>query len=756
MRWLFGIESIPHGSTGLEFAWQYPLADWVWLLTWVAAVAIGWWSYQRVIGTPRSRVTLAAIRAALILLLVSLAAGPLLRLGVFESEPDWVAVLVDRSRSMSIEDKRDEAGRPLARESVAQRVMRDDVWSRIDTTREIVWLGFHASAFDLDPNAPASADGWTTDLSLPIESALRRLVGRPASAIVVISDGKTPRPIDREVIHALQARALPVFVVPVGSAEPVTDLSITELEAAPRAFVRDHVPVVARVECAGGVPSGPVEVELVDVESGRIIDTVTMTPAEFTGDHADAVLTGASPGAGSTKWMVRVRGRGDDLVRGNDERSIEIEFVDRPLRVLYIEGYPRWEYRYLKNLLIREESLESSVMLLSADRDFAQEGNAPLERLPQSTDEFEDYDLFIIGDVPGSSLSQTQIEHIASAVNERGAGLLWIVGERSTPGSWRGTDLESLLPIRGIPERVDEMVFLEPTAAALRGGVLQLGEGARDEWPVSLGRDGDRGGLEWALHIDQDSLKPATEVLARAQTRSGVDPTALVVSMRYGAGVIVLVGTDETWRWRHGIGETYQERFWIQFIRYLARGSVQRDDRPFRLVAEPRRPEAGAPALIRVEVQDAKAGGVAGDAPLEARAEPLDSSGTVSGQSIQLVRSGAQWVGAWTPESPGAWRIHVDSSRTGILEQVVEVTRSDAELLDPKTDHAQLADLATRTGGAVLAPTELNRLETLLPRRALTKEQAIIDPIWNSPAALIAVLTLFLAEWIGRRRLRLA
>ncbi|MSR29484.1 MAG: hypothetical protein EXS03_07930 [Phycisphaerales bacterium] len=755
-RWFLGLEAIPSGAQGVEFSWQHPMASWAWFLIMVAAVAIGWWSYRSLMGRGASRVALGVVRAVLITLMAALAAGPLLRLPIVESDPDFVAVLVDRSRSMTIADTKEASGEYSERDSVVRQVLQDPVWRTIDESKEIIWLGFHASAFDLNPSELPPPDGWSTDLTIPIETALRRLAGRPASAIVVVSDGRTARPMDQHTLRAISARAIPVFTVALGSAVAMTDLSVAEADAPQRAFVRDQVPVVVRVECAGGTPGSPVQIELVDAETLRIIDSVELTPDKFTSRHAEAVLTGAHEEAGQTRWIVRVHGSGDDLVKANDEQTIEIDFIDRPLRVLYIEGYPRWEYRYLKNLLVREPSLESSVMLLSADRDFAQEGNAPLERLPQTADEFAEFDLFILGDVPSGSLSQTQIANIASSVSDRGAGLLWIAGERSTPGSWRSTELEDLLPLRGVPERFDEVVIIEPTPGAQRSGVLQLGETPRERWPDALTETGGHAGLEWAQRIEVDSLKPASEVLAVARPLSSSQAYPLAVTMRYGAGVVLYVGTDETWRWRHGIGETYQERFWIQFIRYLSRGSVQRDDKPFQLIVEPRQPEVGVPAMIRVEVQETKAGDVAGDAPLEVRADPIDAGQGASGETTQLIRDGGQWVNGWTPLAAGAWRIRVDSPRTGVLEQVVTVVRSDAELLTPETDHAQLAELALRTGGAVVAPGDLRRLLDLLPRRSLTKEQAIIDPIWNSPAALTVVLALLLAEWIGRRWLRLA
>ncbi|MSR44315.1 MAG: hypothetical protein EXS15_03025 [Phycisphaerales bacterium] len=763
-RWFFGVDVIPGGADGLQLSWQHPLALWGWFLVLVGVVIVVVWSYRSVVGGRFSRVLLATVRATLLLLVTALIAGPLLRLPIIESQPDWVAVLVDRSSSMTVADDTSATDSAVSRDDAVRRLLTHNVWSTIQQEREIIWLGFHVSAFDLDPTQPTTADGWGTDLTVPLDTALRRLAGRPASGLVVISDGRTTRPIDHGVLRALQARAVPVFVVPMGSAEAMTDIGITRAEAPSRAFIRDQVPVVATLQCSGGPPKAPVRVELVDEESGRLLQSIDVAPEDFAGGRGEAVLTGARTKAGGARWVVRIHAGPEDLVRANNEVAVDVDFIDRPLRILYIEGYPRWEFRYLKNLLVRESSFESSVMLLSADRDFAQEGNAPLERLPQTQEEFSLYDLFIIGDVPAGSLSHTQISYLRQSISERGAGLLWIAGERSTPGSWRGTELEDLSPIRGVPERFDEAVVVEPTDGALRAGVMRLGETSGERWPIALARSSGRGRLEWSQRIELDSLKPTAEVLARAQPVSGGQALPLVISMRFGAGLVVYVGTDETWRWRHGIGETYQERFWIQFIRYLSRGAAQSDGKAFRLVIEPKQPEVGSQVLIRVDIQDPQAGNLAGADPLDVQLEPIGQSSHVPSQSIQLSGSSGGssggsstgWIGSWSPESAGLWRVRVDSSRTGLMEQGVQVVRSDTEMTHPESDHGQLKDLATRTGGAVLAPAEIGRLTQLLPKRSVSTERAVVDPIWNSPAAFSTVLLLLLIEWIGRRWMRLA
>ncbi len=755
-RWLIGIDVIPESSSGLQWSWQHPPAMWGWFLMLLSTIIVVVWSYRRMVGPTTTRTLLAVTRGCLLLLTCALIAGPQLRLPIIENQSDWVAVLVDRSRSMTVADSRTSDGSLRSRSDITDELLRSEVWSEIEKESEIVWLGFHASAFDINPESPPIPDGWATDLTLPIETALRRLAGRPTSGVVIISDGRTTNPIDRSALRLLQEQAVPVFVVPMGSPDAMTDLAVAETEAPTRAFIRDQVPVIATLQCVGGSPRSPVEVDLIDEKSGRTISTTIVAPDEFVNQRGEAVLTGVETEAGSVRWIVRVRAGADDLVKANDEQFVDVEFVDRPLRILYIEGYPRWEFRYLKNLLVRESSFQSSVMLLSADRDFAQEGNAPLERLPQTEEEFSEYDLFIVGDVPASSLSETQIANIRRSVSDRGAGLLWIAGERSTPSSWRGTDLEDLLPIRGVPERFDEAVFVEPTESALRAGVMRLGESSRDRWPLILTSAGDRGRLEWAQRIETSALKPAAESLAMARTVSGSAPSPLVVSMRFGAGLIVYVATDETWRWRHGIGETYQERFWIQFIRYLSRGAAQSDGKPFRLLVDPKQPGVGSPATIRVEIQDPRLGIGAGGESLDAQVQLIDPANGSSEQTIQLTSEGSGWVGLWSADAAGMWRVRVDSPRTGSMEQLVRVVRFDSELAHPETDHQQLIDLATRTGGAVVQPADLDRLKQLLPKRAVTRERSIVDPIWNSPGAFLAVLLLLLFEWVGRRWLRLA
>ena len=288
---------------------------------------------------------------------------------------------------------------------------------------------------------------------------------------------------------------------------------ITKIDAPRRAFARDAVPVGVRIGNRGR--DGMVTISLVDLDDDEVLDS---TEIELRSDqtehrhrpHRDAACE-------RIECPARVDGRFESRgtriwFRENDLVQLDVEFVDRPLRVLYIEGYPRLEYRYLKNLLIREPSIESSVMLLSADREFAQEGNTPLARIPRTAEEFAEFDLIILGDLPSGFLTDSRQELIREQVARRGSGIVMIAGPRSMPSSWSGTPLADLLPFTGgldLDRWGTGPVLVRPTDAATRLGVLRLVVGDDAGWPEALMpiRAYGWSQLQWVQRIERRTIE---------------------------------------------------------------------------------------------------------------------------------------------------------------------------------------------------------------------------------------------------------
>ncbi|MHC4208456.1 MAG: hypothetical protein ACYSWT_01945 [Planctomycetota bacterium] len=788
LRWLLDLDVIPADADGLRLVWEHPWPAWVWAALVLVAGFLAAWGYSRLEGNSRGRALLAVTRFLLVLLLLLVISGPMLELPRETMEEDWVLMLVDRSASMTIADVgRDDgpAHERISRDEQLRRLLgeHDGMWRRLDEARHVVWLGFHDGAFELGapalppeadtgpaagapgslPVALEDADGRRTRLDMALDQALQRAAARALSGIVIFSDGRTTDPPSRASIRRLRSDKVGVFAVPLGSPRPLGDLAIRRVDAPRRAFVRDEVPVVVDLDQLGsGVRAAGAVVRLVDDtnEFGRELARVEIGPdAE---DVKRVTLTAEPQLAGEARWRVVVETDPPDLIADNNIETFLIELIDRPLRVLFVEGYPRWEYRYLKNLLIRERSIESSVMLISADRDFAQEGNQPITRLPRSPEEFAPFDVVMLGDVAGSFFSPEQLEMIRDHVALRGAGLLWIGGERYTPRSYAGTVLADLLPLRGslaLPV-MGSPVNMMPTALADRIGLLRLAGTDRGGWPREL-MDPAAGWslLYWAQRIEPGRLKPTAEVLAETVREFRGVHLPLVVQMRYGAGQVIYVATDEVWRWRYGRGEMLPERFWVQIIRRLGRESLSGSEEPATLDVSPRRLTTRQVMRVDLELLDARLFD-------ETRTSIPATVETADGQPLaeielrrldapsQMVNSPTVGFAAtYRPGVPGQLRVRVnDPTLNGLrLDVPVEVFTPEDELRRPDTDHELLEALAAQTGGRVLRPEDAAALERLLPNRSVRTINPLTERIWDTPLVFGLALLLLSCEWIGRK-----
>lgn len=788
LNWLFGLQGeVRFGAEGVEFGWARPIPAWAWALAAAGAAAAAGWSYSRIEAPVRARGVLATLRAFVLLLLIVMLAGPRLELERTSTERDWLYLLVDRSASMTIPDApapADIAARPGngTREAQLRTTLEraGDTLASLAESKRTAWVGFDASAYDLPADdrgrmpALGEPSGRRTSINAALDTALRRAAAKPVSGIVLFSDGRADQRLARGVLNRLRAEQIPVFAVPLGADEPRPDWRVRTARAPSVVFADDVVPFEVTVERRGGAGAGaqaPPIVELVDTATDRVLDRAAVGP----GGTALLDTTLSEPGERRLEVRLAEESARRDLIASNNNVQSTLRVVEGPIRVLYLDGAPRWEQRYLKSLLLREDSIASTSLILAPARRYQQDGDVRIGALPVSPEEWAEFDVVVIGDMQGGLLGAEQLEALKRHVADRGAGLLWLGGPTATPGAWRDTPLDDLLPMRvpagGDPgasglELIQSDVILRRTDAAERLGLLELGEaGEAASGEIWAGRVSDPATgwsrLRWAQRIEPDTLKPATRVFAEAVPVRGEEPTPLVLSMRFGAGRSVYVGTDEIWRWRYGRGETLNERFWLPLVRLLARERVERAARGAVLEVSPREPVAGSAATLSVRIFD-QALLDAAPSSVRVRAEaPGGARETVRLEPAGADRPGrgsAEYTAAWFPNRPGVFSLAVDEPiLAGMgLEAEVEVVAADDELREPATDHALLADLADRTGGAVLEPDELDRLPGLLPNRARVVIGAPgLATLWDTLPFLVGLVLLASGEWILRRLVKL-
>ncbi len=395
------------------------------------------------------------------------------------------------------------------------------------------------------------------------------------------------------------------------------------------------------------------------------------------------------------------------------------------------------------------------LLLASADRAFAQEGDTALRRFPQTVEEIRPVDGIVIGDVPQGYFNAEQMRLIYEHVSVGGAGLMFIAGTQDMPVSYAAGPLSPLLPIGNMPtlELLTPPVIFKPTSASQSLGVLRLRSAqtaqAGTDWPADLPP------LLWAQAIH--SLKPASEVLAVDE--SSTKP--LIARMRFGAGQTMYLATDESWRWRKPWGELYMDQYWTQLMRLLARGRLENAaDSQARasLVVSRRRATVGDTLTLDLTLRDPP---LLERAPRTVELQALRTDSASAPVDEKLVLSPADKPGVfqatWSPRLPGRWELRATSDFIADLglHRTVEVADADAEMRYPIANHALLGELAAQSKGEVILPPRLAELAAKVRNRARITPADISEPLTHSPLVFALLLLLLTAEWIGRKLLGL-
>ncbi len=801
--WLLGLSGLSVSDAGGYLTWDHAWPAWVWAGVLLLSLAVAGWSYSRLEGLRWVRVALALLRGGMLLLIVMLLAGPRWVTPGERSEPYRVLVLVDRSASLTHADVPGPGGAMQSREAALREAfaaMSAEAWSGDAVAgREVEWLGFGeglrpATAW-LQGDAADQPDESVTAMRSSIDAALAQASGQPVASVVVFSDGRTAEPMREAWMQQLRQQGVSVFVVPLGAAEPQPDLAVVGVDGPTAAFVGDLATVAVTVDVLTlpeAIDPSEVKVRLVNVNTDEVVDEVTH---EGTAWGDPVTLQAESEEAGSAELRAEVVWEGQteagvgETATANNSMPLSIAWDNAALRVIYLEGIPRWEYRYLANFLVRETSLDGSVLLAANPEPgfsaFIAEGDTLLENPPIDAEQWREVDVVVIGDLHPSKLPSDWLEALKRQVAEAGVGLVLLGGEDSMPVAYAETPAAAMLPMFR-PEEVTALSSpavgwpVLPTDAARSLALLTLTgpdvkeDAAIADWPDILSP------LWWVQGLGP--LKPAATVLAETvldtSQRPGAESSAayeggpVVVTMPYGRGRCVYVASDELWRWRQGRGEVYHENVWLQLIRYAGAPRAQQSAfRRGQLKIEPRRATAGEASLVTLVLRDPA---LIESGYAQVRVEVVDEQGEVV-DTLELRRVGGPgdlsegasevvYRGSWTPISTGDYAVRVAEDEVEALatlgvEQAASVDPAGNELRLTAADHDVLQTLADTTGGRVLP---LNRLERLgaeleaagVPRAVVTPQDES-ESLRHAPLALVLGLVLLTLEWVGRKAIRL-
>jgi hypothetical protein len=535
----------------------------------------------------------------------------------------------------------------------------------------------------------------------------------------------------------------------------------------------------------------PVSV-VVEDEDGTEIETLAAVDANVSASQGPTrvVLRFTPKQSGDLRIAVKAAPRPDEALTDDNVVRRTLKVKPDKIRVLYIEGQARWEYRYLTNALKRaDKSIVFHAFLTSAGQGFPQEcskGERPLTEIPNDRQQLlESYDVILFGDVPVDKLgaSREDRDRFMESVREfvrRGGGFLMIAGEYDSPRSYAGTPIMELLPIELATQEEEALLPPEqkeefrprlenPTQPH---DLVRLEDNADENRRLWEDPNGLRGQY-WFCPVKK--AKPGAEVLLRhPELRNRYGNLILAATTFVPDGRTMFLAFDSSWRWRYAYGDRYFDKFWRRAIRTLALNRLKSGDRRYTLNVERSTFALNDRAVLEARILDPSF------QPSRKPNQPAFVRAMKSGKITPIQLDSV-------PGEPGTFRstfvvndegryeawLTADDLQGGKRVASVEFTAQlpDRENRDPMLDAATLKAIAAISAGSQEKlpggdPTQtdhyvpLSRIEEIARRfkdsgRVDIPQTPEVADLWDRSTVLLVLVALLASEWWLRKQSQL-
>lgn len=781
------------------------------------------WMYRRegrIGASPRVRLFLGSIRCAILIALGVILLEPVRVRIVRRWIESFTVVLLDTSSSMDLADRyRDpQAAQRVQRATGgdAQPVRRMDLAERIlegEDRRLLRDLANNNSvrlyAFDSEaklvaslpaesknpPGPPLSkgggerelgkdatrqeglpdrfeANGATTNLERAIRRSVESLGNAPLAGVVVLSDGGLNAGASGDdIARYARERRVPIHVVGIGDSTAPRNARVTEILAPANALQKDPFVLTATL-AAEGLDGERVRVELreqnlSDGGEPRLVATKDATVAHG-GAIEPVTFERRAERIGRYVYSVRVPPVQDESIIEDNTRQATVNVVDASTRVLLISGEPSWTYRYLAALLERDDTINVSCWLQSAELNAVRDGDTIIDHLPVTAEELFTYDVIILLDPDRTELDEAWCRLVDKLVTEYGGGVLYAAARPHTPSFVRDPSVKpllDLLPVSLDPEA--DLVLNQIGHYQTSASSIEIPPPAAGHPVLRITDDAVSDRLTWQgvadvyWHYPVLREKPVATVLMRhgsPRMRNNYGGHVLTAVQFAGAGRSAFLGLDATWRWRR-YGSEWFDRFWVQMIRFLAEGKLLAGSGRGTLLVDKERPALGEAVTVSARI-------------LNERYEPLrqdrvEGTCEIDDERAALILESRQdrpgWFeGRFVPDRPGHYRIRApipgaQGEGRNELERELVVSRPNLEILRPQMHRAELTALAEHSaGGRFWEVDETAELAKAIPD--LHEEVPVRSrpvTLWDNWKVLAALVTLMSLEWAVRKWNRL-
>ena len=668
---------------------------------------------------------------------------------VMLNQPEWVeeyrpeekpavAVLWDASRSMETRDVVDPARpgvAPTTRGGAVASLADPSAWASLRERWNVV----------IQPFSPAEG-GRGSDLHAPLANAaaIPNLQG-----VVIASDGdwnEGKPPV--EAAARLRAKDIPVFAMPVGSRTRLPDVEVLSLDLPTFGVSGKSVRVPFTIDSA--LPRDYITTVTLRTSDGDEVTKEVRLAAM--GRTSDAVVW--KPKApGDYTLTLAVPKHAEESLAENNTMSAPISIREEKLKVLIVESYPRWEYRYLRNALSRDPGVELSCLLFHPGLSKVGGGNKDyIKQFPEGLDELSKYDVVFLGDVglDEGQLTSEQCRLLKGLVERQASGLVFMPGTYGRQFSLLETELGDLCPVVLDPGQPGGWGSRTPnqfelTELGRRSLLTKLADTEDDNVEVWDGLPG----FQWYAPVLR--AKAGSDVLCvHKDAANEYGRLPLLATRTYGAGKVLFMGTDGAWRWRKGVEDRYHYRFWGQVVRWMAYQRNMAKGETMRLYYTPDQPTMGQTLALTANVMD-RSGEPLRQGDVSVRV--VAPSGKVG--VVRLTSDGDEWgvfAGPLRVDEAGKHAVTLLCKPTGAtLEASFFAQGVATERVGRPARPEVLEELARVTRGKVIPagnPGEIVGLLAALPEPPPAVRRV---PLWSEPAFAFALVGLMGAFWVGRK-----
>ena len=632
--------------------------------------------------------------------------------------------------------------------------------------------------------------GRSTRIGDAVRFAVRRHRSEPLAGIVLLTDGAQNEGISAAAAVAAAREAnVPLYVIGMGSDRKPVNVRVVDVDAPQRVFPGDPFSLTAYIQ-SFGMEGRSVRVRLVSApekstsEEDELLEEERRVTLEEDGRVTSLEFELTPEEQGVRVYRLRIDAPVEDFNPNDNQQGTTVNVVDRKTRVLLLAGGPTREYRFLRNLLYRDEETEVDVLLQSAPEGASQEADEILDDFPATPDELFEYDAIVAFDPDWMAFSEPQIALLERWVAEQAGGLVVVAGPIYTP-EW------STLR-RGRDRRADLIRALYPVEFYSQGApTLSLGRfGGTEAWPLDFTRDGLEAPF---LRLEDDATdseeawasfegvygyyavrdpKPGARVYARFSDPETAIDDELPIYMAghlYGAGRVFFQASGEMWRLR-AHDERYFETYYMKLVRHMAQGRLLRDSKRGLLLVDKERIALGDSVEIRAILSDTQ------HRPLvreQVEATVVTPSGKRIAVELPYIKNASR-EGTYAVTMPlledGDHRIELmppDALADELLVKTVQVRSTDREMANSQRNDPLLKELADKTNGLYYIGTsaalgehgERAVMDVIPPADQITFVSGSPDSRFDERLMLwlmIIISGVLFAEWTIRRLSKLA